>query len=690
MTMSTISHIPASRWNLGWAALALFAVTLLAFSPALRNSWTGWDDTAYVLNNPLVTGTSTPAAIWTSGDNEQYYPLTFTSYWVQWRLFGDRAGGYHAVNVVLHALNAVLCLAVLRELRLTRLAAVLGAGLFAIHPTQVISVAWIAEHKNTLCGVFALTAMFCWIRSRGGERPTGWYLGALLAFALAMLAKTAVVGLPISLLVLDRLVLGVRGRSIVARIAPMLLIAGALGGLTYFFEQKFVDRVSAEWMPDAGERVRIAAAAPWVYMWHLIWPFKLSIAYELWILRAWWWGISVAALAAGIGWALAAQRLLAGAAPDEGDATESPTGLMLWGIAHYILILGPTLGLIPYGNLAVTYVSDHFLYLASIGLFAPLAGLVDRVRRGPAVGLAICALALLPVTFRDTRVFHDAVSLWSRAVEVAPGNYTARLGLAEGLSRAGDSSGAAEEYRRALEIRPEWPDGWLFLAQSHEAEGEPGQAEAAYRRALTLAPGFEAAATGLAGVLERQGKLSEALALFEETVARHPGLHAPRLGLAKMYLGYGRFADALSQFQAVMATELYPAWAPLGAAQCLRSLGRDAEAVTTLEPALQRFPDNAPLMNMAARLRATSRDEAVRDGALAVSLAERAASASQESDPMVLETLAAAYAEAGRPSEASSTARRAAGIMRRLGLEDRAAGAEALAAEYANGVTLRE
>ncbi|GJQ29341.1 MAG: O-GlcNAc transferase [Phycisphaerae bacterium] len=666
--------------------LALFLLTLVVFSPALRNGWTGWDDTAYVVKNPLMTAEDGLVRIWTSRESEQYYPLTNTSYWLQYRLWGVNPGGYHAVNVVLHAVNAVLCLALLRALGLGRLGACVGAGLFALHPTQVMSVAWIAEHKNTLCGVFAFAAMLCWERSRNGTRGGWWYAGAVVAFVLAMLAKSAVIGLPVAMAMMDRFVLGTAWRGALARSVPMLAAGAVLAVVTVVFEQKFVDHATEAWLPDAWARVRLAGAGPWVYAWHLVWPMRLSPVYESWGLAGWRWWLPLAGsvtVAALVWWWGERRR--------GGEDGQPRVGAVAsWGVLHMGLVLGPVLGLVPFGNLAVTPVSDHFLYLATIGVFAAVGAMVERLGGRGWVVAGVLGAWLSVVSWRDTRVYRDAVSMWTRGVEVAPGSFIAHLGLAEGMAKSGRRAEAVAHYERAVAIRPTWPDGWELLAKARATEGAWAKAAEAYRSLLALRPGNVPARVGLAEALERSGRIEEALREFETAVAADGTNKDARLGLAKMYLGFARYQEALGQFRALTGTHPGETIGYVGAAQCLRALRRDEEAVATLRVGLAITPDEVPLLNMTARVLATARDDAVRKPAEAVALAERAAGLSQYENPLVLETLAAAYASHGWATEAEAVARRAAMVHRRLGHERAAKQCEANAERFAAGESLVE
>jgi tetratricopeptide (TPR) repeat protein len=675
-----------------WLSVAVFIGTLLVFAPALRNGWTGWDDTAYVLNNPLVKDPGGPGRIWTSRESEQYYPLTFTSYWVQYRFFGDSPAGYHAVNVVLHALNAVLCLGLARRLGLREGAAALAAALFAVHPIQVMSVAWIAEHKNTLSGMFALLAMTAWVRSGEGGRWR-WYGASVACLVLAMLAKTAVVGLPVSLVALDYFT-GRRVRAV--RVAPVLLVGAVLGLVTYAFEQKFMYTGTPEFMPGIGVRVLVAGAAPWAYLWHIVYPVGLSPAYGVWDVSTesvGWWLASAATIIASIavvGWGW---RVRLSMSEVDGPLLRVPAA-WAWGVIHFLAMLGPTLGLIPFGNLVVTSVSDHFLYSASLGIFLPLGRTMGELKQewkrvvSVAWGFVLVVLAALSAS--GTRVYRDAISLWSRVLEVAPENYAARLGLGEGYRAAGRRDEAMDQYRKALAIKPNWPDGWLFLGRMQKQAGRYEEAEESFRRVLSLASGDATAMTGLAEVLEITGRVEEALTMFEKAVATNPRHGEARLGLAKMYLGYSRHEDALAQFREYAALRPTEAWGYLGMAQCLRAMRKDREAVETLLRAGSVVADDLALVNMHARILATTRDDSLRDPVKAEVLARRAVELSGGGNPFALDTLAAALAASGKSRQATETARRAAAVFRQFGQERNAQRSEEAARRYEAGEVLLE
>jgi tetratricopeptide (TPR) repeat protein len=360
-----------------------------------------------------------------------------------------------------------------------------------------------------------------------------------------------------------------------------------------------------------------------------------------------------------------------------------------WLLAVATVLLVPSLGLIPFANLALTFVSDHFLYLPSATLlgaagwgwsaapwrFARLAG---------AVACAGCAAATL--LYQPT--FRDGLSLWARVVTAAPDSYAGNLGLAEALAGVGRVPEAEARYARALELEPRVPDGYLLYGRFLLERGDPRTATAQYERVLALDPDKVAGLVGAAECAARMGAPERALEAYARAVALAPRDLPARMGLGATYLGYARPAHALPQFQAAIEVAPAHARAYLGAATSLRSLSRYAEAVTVLRAGLDRAGNDVALLNMLALTLATAPDASVRDGTAAVSLAERACAAAPENYALGA-TLAAAYAEAGRFEDALRVARDTETRAEAAGDERTAAEEHRRAALYARGEPLR-
>ena len=257
------------------AGALLVALTLAAYAPALDAGFV-WDDDEYVTANATLRTVAGLRRIWLEpGAVPQYYPVTFTSFWLEYRLWGLAPLGYHLVNVVLHGLNAVLLWLVLVRLRVP--GAWFAAAVFALHPMQVESVAWITERKNVLSGLFAFAAVLVWL---AGERA-GWRrdVGVAALFAAAILSKSVTCTLPAVLLLLDWWRHGTLARRTVVRMLPLAVGGAAMAGMTIWMEQHHVGATGAAWSLSPAERVLVAGRALWFYPRTLVWPRALPFIY---------------------------------------------------------------------------------------------------------------------------------------------------------------------------------------------------------------------------------------------------------------------------------------------------------------------------------------------------------------------------------------------------------------------------
>jgi len=545
---------------------ALLLLAFLVYAPALGAGWI-WDDAANVTECAPVLSPGGLRAIWLEpGATQQWFPLTYTLYWLEHAAWGLRPAGFHAVTVLLHALAAVLLARLLRRLGLGAPAAWLGAALFALHPVHVETVAWVSETKSTLSLACALGSALCWTRfaglardGSGGEGSPGAWAASLLLGTAAVLSKAAVVALPPALLVVAWWRRGhVTSRDVLS-LVPLLGAALVASLAELSIEGRIVDRDGAATGLSALQRIGIAGRAAWFYPAKLALPVGLAPVYPRWDPGGGPLPLAAAAAAAALPAALLLLR-----------------GRMGRGPAAAVLLYGgtilPVLGLVDFAYLRYSFVADHFAYQASVPLLAlagcglaGAAGSLDRVRPGAgraaagAVLLALGALASARVP-----VFRDPVRLWSETVRVHPEAWGAwaRLGRealdrglleeAEGLLRKalarepergaawndlgvcllrlGRPRDAAGAFERAVPLLPSRPEPRQGLGAALLAAGDTGRAEAAFRDALAVAPGSPVARSGLSGALARraealaaEGRFSQAAALVEEALALGPG-----------------------------------------------------------------------------------------------------------------------------------------------------------------------
>ena len=595
-------------------ALLLPLLIFSAYSPALRGGFI-WDDDANVTRNAALTSEHPLRDIWTIGGTPQYYPLTFTVFWAERRLWGLDPLGYHLVNLTLHSADAILVLAVLLQLGLP--GAWLAAAVFALHPVHVESAAWITELKNVLSVFFYLLALFGYLRFEDG-RGRGWYWGALAAFLLALLSKTAVCALPPALLLLR----WYRGRGIgwneLKNTAPFFALSAATGVVTIFVETTPGGAHGAQFQFPFVQRLLTACRALWFYAMKLAWPAGLCFNYPRWAVNphaaAQWLPVfGVPAVLAGL-WLL---RRRVGRGP-------------LTGILFFIVTLAPALGLVSLFYSRYSFVADHFQYLASLGLIvlaasgaARLAREHSRVRLGAV--LAAAALALLWTgTWRQARAYRDIDSLWRDILSKNPRSFLAynnigaeladrgrideaiadqrlalsfkpdfgeaQSNLASNLNRQGKYAEAARLGREAVRNQPDLADAHLGLADALSGLGKLNEAVVEYREAARLRPAFIEAYINCSNVFFRLGRPAAAIAFDRAALALNPGLPVIHGNLGFLYAHQGDFEEAKKEY--LEALRLKPAWpeASCRLADVLASQDKTEEAIGQYHRALKLSP----------------------------------------------------------------------------------------------------
>ena len=266
----------------GWFfAVALLIAVFLAYAPAWNGGFV-WDDDLHLLNNPVLKPDGV-RHIWVPGSYLNYWPLTFTVYRLEFEMWGLNPLGFHLVNIALHCISALLVWRILEHLRMP--GAMLAAAIFALHPVNVESVAWIAQLKNVLSLLLALLAMLFYLLH---ERDGGWWRFAvsLGMFLLSTLAKGMMLTLPVVLLACAWWQRGRIGRRDLLRVLPFLLVAVVMVGVEVSMQHKGAGSAAAR-TDDFLSRAAVAGCAVWFYFWKCLWPADLSFVYPRWNISEW-------------------------------------------------------------------------------------------------------------------------------------------------------------------------------------------------------------------------------------------------------------------------------------------------------------------------------------------------------------------------------------------------------------------
>lgn len=594
----------SASWRTAAAAVGLIAAVALAYLRSVHGEFI-WDDNLHVTENPTIVGPLGLKEIWTTA-HANYFPLVLTNFWVQHALWGLDPLPYHVVNVGFHALAALLLWRVLRQLDIR--GAWLGAALWALHPVQVESVAWIAELKNTQSAVFFLAAIWChvrWLRlsAAGGttvdpgrlapSRSIHYY-GALFFAVLAILSKPSAVMLPAAL---GLCTWWIRGRLEWRdgwRLLPFLALSAVAAGWT-IWEQKFHSgAIGPEWQQTLPERFIIAGRAVWFYLGKLLWPEPLIFIYPRWSIdaaSAWsYLPLAAIALTAWLLWRTRARQGRAG----------------LFAALYFGALLFPVLGFFDVYFFRYSFVGDHFQYLASMAPLAWLAaGLASLPRRiGAAAGAAIL-MGCAAVTWEHSATFHDMETLWRRTVTLHRDCRMAWLNLGDTYSRQRRSHDAIAAFRRGLEIAPDDPSAHNDLGCELVLMNRAAEALPHLERAVQLRPIAEHV-SNLGNALRKLGRVPEALAQYRRALELDP-LHAPsHNNLGAELAEAGRYEEAVKHF--ATSLRLRPNDPPTheNLAGALRALGRNAEAKSHYEAALRLEPGRARSRQALAELLAAA------------------------------------------------------------------------------------
>jgi tetratricopeptide (TPR) repeat protein len=618
--------------------LLLMVATLAVFHPVRHHEFLEYDDAVQIVQNPQIRESLNIAGLMRAfqpyGSN--WIPLTWISYQVNYAFSGLEPGGYLLTNVALHALNAVLLYLALVGMTGARWRSAFVAALFALHPLHVESVAWATLRKDVLSGLFWMLTLCAYAHYCRKPKSIRRYAWVFFCLALGLMAKPILVTLPFVLLLLDYWPLdrlrssestdrphssGWRG-ALVEKL-PLFGLIAASSAVTFIEQREFGAISTLESLP-LGVRSANAFESYAIYVWTTVWPSGLAAIYpypQTLILR---WSL-----------ALACVFLLMTSLFVARNAIARPYAVVGW--LWYLGTLVPVIGFVQVGLQAR---ADRYMYLPLIGLsiLASWGGfdLANRWRV-PRQALAAMAIAILlalgAISSRQVETWRDTETLYQRALAVTDNNYLAHTGSGNLLMEEGLLDDAERHFAEAVRIRPGWPTARM----------------------------------GLADIAAARGNLDEALRDYEEELQRNPE-SIEMIGRYGVILGFaGRNAEA--RIHLLRALDAYPGIAELHLNLSIieAELGNLRESLRYGREALHLSPKNVEAANNLAWLLATSHDSSLREPDEAVRLIERIALESQDSD--LLDTLAAAYAAAGRFDAAVTTANRAVSGAEALGNE---------------------
>jgi tetratricopeptide (TPR) repeat protein len=600
---------------------------------------------------------------------QQYFPLTATSFWLDYHLWNFWTPGYHLENVLLHCASAFLFWKILERLEVP--CAWLAALIFALHPSMVESAAWISERKNVLSLVLYLGALLyygnltAYWKSPEVLNRRGDYAMALLLFVGALLAKTTAFSLPIVLLLLCWWKRGrIRWREDFLPTVPFFVIALVFGMGTSWIEQHRGGTQGADWAIPSVDRLLIAGKAFWFYLGKLIWPTKLCLIYPRWHIDArsaaqWVYPITAVGTLLGIWFA----RSRVGRGP-------------VTAVFFFVATIFPFIGFMNTYFMRYSFVCDHWAYLPSLGLIALVAGSVGRIadRLGSGKIAYSFGAVLLPVlallTWRQAGIYRSGESLWSDTIAKNPDSFIVQLNYGEELRDNGQLDEAIAHFRRALELRPDLAEAYVDVGVVQLKKGDGDAAILAFQKAVALRPDLYVAWFNLGQVFLDQGRVDKAIECLEKSLELRPQFGRTRDLLDRARLQKRQLDEAVGRLQAMLKSEPNDAAAHRELGSLLMRKGQEEDAIIHLEKAVELQPTNVYALNTLAWVRATCPEARFRNGPEAVRFAEQASQLTDNKEPTIIGTLAAAYAEAGRFGDAIGAAQKARDLALSLGQND--------------------
>jgi protein O-mannosyl-transferase len=637
-----------------------------------------YDDPDYITSNPIVKrGLTTQGLAWAfgrlHGESTYWHPLTWVSHMVDVELFGLNAAGHHVMNVLFHTVNAVLLFLLCRQMTGTVWRSAIVAALFGLHPLQVDTAAWVTERKNLLSAMFWMLTTIAYVSygrtrgiakgassppsdggegvARGDARPTetawhyrGSYVLMIVLFALGLMCKPAIVTLPFVLLLLDFWPLrrwgNVEGRRLAGTLAPPT--TSALPNLWPLIAEKvplFVLSAVSSWITSAahtglgmtgdvhkltlGMRIENAIVSYGRYLGKIMWPSDLAVIYP----HPGIWPRTTVYLSAAVLLIITIAVLR--------NFRGRPYAAVGW--FWFLGTLVPAIGIVQVGMQAM---ADRFVYIPVIGIFLIIVWSVGDwavgVARGAWFGRAAAAGAVAAcavATWFQLGHWRNSDAVFEQAVKVTPRNYVAHLNLAVLHATRGETNEVVAHAMDALRAYPLGHEPYVYLGLARERVNDMAGAISNYNLSLKIKPDWLPARKGLASALATTGEFAKAETEFLKLAQAVPGDPEVHARLAEVYTKQQKAEAALASYR--------------------KSLELD--------------PMSPPTLNNIAWMLATWPDEKFRNGPEAVQYAERACALTQRKVPMLLGTLAAAYAEAGRFEDATRTAEEARKLAERMG-----------------------
>jgi protein O-mannosyl-transferase len=609
-------------------AVGLLVLCVAAYWP-LR--WAGyiWDDDVWLTANPFVQHWSGLWYIWfvPRSTLSQYYPLIYTAFLLQFKMWGLNPLGYHLVNIILQAINSVLLWRILRQLGLK--GAWVAAAIFAIHPVQVETVGWITEQKNMLSGLFYFSTILFWLRCRkmdpasitdslnSGSWNWRFYLAASGCFFLALLAKTDACTLPVVLLLLAWWKKGWITKREILALLPWFILALVFAAVTLHVEHQQADARGPAFTFSWMQHLMIAGMNLWFYPFKLLWPHPLLEIYPRWNIDHfffWQWIFPITAFAIPV--VLWLWRKKIGRGP-------------FMAVAYYGITITPVLGLTSFYTMVYTFVADHYQYLACIGIIVfivePTACGMERFRGYlvrkqvgktrfvserlsrlllPTTASTVLLMALGILSYKQSELYNPQEKLWQNTLYYDPTSWQAMLHLA---ALADSHNHPLDTYNKIV-LATQQPGGQNYLALNYlglfylKNQHDYSSAATLLTDSLELNPYQSQTICELAQCMEKLDQMNQAMADLQKGLNLMPDNYLLQRSMGELLGQNGQYPAALDQFRKVLQDQPFDAVSRFDTAFTLEQLGQWQEALAQYQQAIEITSDFAEAQFMYGKL----------------------------------------------------------------------------------------
>lgn len=588
--MNKFSLFSKTSWVAG--AGLLVVICLAVYYPFFQNLFI-WDDDKYLTDNPYLNDLDGLKQIWFDlRAMPQYYPLVFTSFWIEHQIWALDPLGYHVDNVILHCLNSIILWRILTLLNIK--GSWLVAALFAIHPVQVESVAWITERKNLLSGFFYFLSLYFFLRfynptsgaKEDQKEKVSWalYAFSLFFFICALWSKTVACTLPAAILLIYWWKQNRLGKTILLTMTPYFTVGLGFAFLTIWLEKFNVGAIGHEWDFSFWDRFLIAGRALWFYIEKLVWPFPIIFTYPRW------------AIDDSIGWqyiypltflslifSLWALRKKIGRGP-------------LTAILFFAGSLFPALGFFSVYPMKYSFVADHFQYLPCIGIFAIFTSAVNKVlgeKTSPASFILATGFLLFlgNLTWSQGPVYKDALSLWQDTIKKNPSAWMAHNNLGKILMDHEKVEEATNHYKASIKAKPDYFLAHYNLGIALTKMENLEEALTHYRTAIKINSGYFVAYNNLADTLVKRGELEEAISHYRTAIRMKPDFALAHYSLGIALTKKGKLAEAISHYKTAIKIKPDYFLAHNNLGNTLTKIGKREEAIVHYRAAIKSNPD---------------------------------------------------------------------------------------------------